>query len=472
MLGRAVDRTSGATIEALSPALDPNFVRDAVDIVGPAHVLQDRDVVAGFCTDWTGRFIGSAPAVVRPGSTQEVDELVASCRRHGVALALQGGNTSLSGGTVPLRGEVVCSLRRLRDLEVDQDAGQATVGAGVLLSELQQAASELGWDYGVDMASRGSATVGGNVATNAGGIRVLRYGDTRAQLLGVTAVFGSGQVVSHLGGLLKDNTGYHLPGLLCGSEGTLGIVTATRLRLVPPAPERVVALIGFGSTRAAVEAAAAVRRLLVPVSAIELFLESGMALVRNHTGLADPFDGPFPAYLLVEASDQTDPTPAFDSTLESLEGVTDVAVATDPVRGAHLWRYREAHTEAISTLGAPHKLDIAVPLGQLAEFVERVPGTLRALRPDAQVWLFGHAGDGNVHVNVTGVAPVDDVVDEAVFGLAAEYGGSVSAEHGIGTAKRRFLRLSRSDSEVSVFEALKRTLDPDGVLNPGVLLER
>ncbi|MGH9007941.1 MAG: FAD-binding oxidoreductase [Acidimicrobiales bacterium] len=459
-------------MEGLTPALDPTFIGEAIDIVGASNVLRDEDVVAGFCSDWTGRFIGRASAVVRPGSTGEVEALVASCRRHGVALALQGGNTSLSGGTVPLRGEVVCSLRRLTDLDVDRVAGQASVGAGVVLADLQEAASRAGWAYGVDMASRGSATIGGNVATNAGGIRVLRYGDTRAQLLGVTAVFGSGQVVSNLGGLLKDNTGYHLPGLLCGSEGTLGVVTAARLRLVPTAPERVVALIGFGSARQAIEAASAVRRRLPPVSAIELFLESGMTLVREHTGLADPFDRPFPAYLLVEASDQVDPTPVFDDALASLDGVADVAVATDPVRGANLWRYREAHTEAIATRGTPHKLDIAVPLGVLGEFIERVPGVVTSLRPTAEVWLFGHAGDGNVHVNVTGVAPDDDAVDEAVFNLAAEYGGSVSAEHGIGTAKRRFLRLSRTDSEVAVFEALKRTLDPDGVLNPSVLLER
>jgi FAD/FMN-containing dehydrogenase len=455
----------------ISP-LDPTFLAEAIDIVGSSNVLRDDDVVAGFCTDWTGRFVGRAPAVVRPGSTAEVEALVASCRRHGVALALQGGNTSLSGGTVPLRDEVVCSLRRLTDLEVDGDAGQATVGAGVVLADLQDAAARAGWSYGVDMASRASATVGGNVATNAGGIRVLRYGDTRAQLLGVTAVFGSGQVVSHLGGLLKDNTGYHLPGLLCGSEGTLGVVTAARLRLLPAATERVVALIGFDSVRAALDAASVVRRRLLTVSAIELFLDSGMALVREHAGLADPFGRPFAAYLLVEASDQVDPTPAFDETLEALDRVTEVAVATDPVRGANLWRYREAHTEAIATRGTPHKLDIGVPLGALSDFVERVPGVVTRLRPTAEVWLFGHAGDGNVHVNVTGVAPDDDAVDEAVFDLAAEYGGSVSAEHGIGTAKRRFLRLSRSDSEVAVFETLKRALDPDDVLNPSVLFER
>ena len=228
-------------------------------------------MVATYTSDWTGRFVGTSPAVVRPASTEEVGALVQLCRRHGVALALQGGNTSLSGGTVPLGGEVICSLRRLTSLEVDPTAGQATVGAGVLLSDLQAAADAAGWAYGVDIASRGSATLGGTTATNAGGIRVLRYGDTRAQLLGVAAVFGTGQAVSHLGGLIKDNTGYHLPGLLCGSEGTLGIVTAARMALVRRSAERVVALLAFDDAASAIEAASTLRRQLAALSAAELF---------------------------------------------------------------------------------------------------------------------------------------------------------------------------------------------------------
>ncbi len=449
--------------------LEPSVVRALTEIVGSGHVLTDPDVTSGYATDWTGRFVGSTPAVVRPGSTDEVQAVVGLCRRHGVGLALQGGNTGLSGGAVPLAGEVICSLRRLTGIEVDATDGQATVGAGTTLGDLQAAARAAGWDYGVDIASRDSATVGGTVATNAGGVRVLRYGDTRAQLLGVSSVLGSGLVVSHMQGLLKDNTGYHLAGLLCGSEGTLGVVTEARVRLVPRSPERVVALLAFGDAGAAVEAASTLRRALTSLSAAELFFAAGMTLVRTELGLPDPFDRAHAAYLLVEAADDRDPTPALSEAVASVPGVADAVVAPDGARAVELWRYREGHTEAINRRGTPHKLDISVPVSSLREFVERVPPVVAALRPAAEVWLFGHAADGNIHVNLTGVDPDDDDVDEAVFQLAASFGGSVSAEHGIGTAKRRWLRLNRSDAEIEAFGAIKRALDPDGILNPSVL---
>jgi FAD/FMN-containing dehydrogenase len=451
-------------------SIDPAFFAEATNVVGANHVLIDADVVAGYTSDWTGRFTGTSPAVIRPGTTDEVEALVSLCRRHGVALALQGGNTGLSGGTVPLSGEVVCSLRRLTSLELDPVSGQASVGAGVVLSDLQAAAEAAGWAYGVDFASRGSATLGGSVATNAGGMRVLRYGDTRAQLLGLTAVLGTGHVVSHMSGLIKDNTGYFLPGILCASEGTLGVVTAVRLRLVPRAPERVVALLAFGDAAGAIEAASMLRRQLRTLSAAELFFQPGMDLVRAHVGLAAPFGGAHGAYLLVEASDDRDPTADLSLAVDSLHGVAAVAVAADPVRAAELWRYREGHTDAINHHGTPHKLDVSLPTAVLADFVERVPGVVASVSSGAEVWLFGHAADGNVHVNVTGIPPGDDAVDDAVFKLAAAMGGSVSAEHGIGTAKRRWLHLNRTEDEVAAFGVLKAALDPDGVLNPSVLL--
>jgi FAD/FMN-containing dehydrogenase len=443
---------------------------ELVAAVGNEHVLVDSDVVAGFCRDWTGRFVGSAPAVVRPGSTAEVVEVLSVCRRHGVELSLQGGNTGLAGGAVPLRGEVVCSLRRLTALsEVDPVSGQLTAGAGVTIAEVQARAAAAGWAYGVDFASRDSATVGGSVATNAGGLRVLRYGDTRAQVVGIEAVLGTGDVVSHLGGLIKDNTGYHLPSLLCGSEGTLGIVTAARLRLVPVETERVVALLAFDDVAAALAAVASLRSGLASLSAAELFFDRGLALVCSAVGLAPPFAARHRVYLLVEAAGRTDPSAELASAVDSLAGVADVAVATDGVRGAQLWRYREAHTEAIATVGTPHKLDVTLPPGGLADFVGAVRGVVERVCPGAQVWLFGHAGDGNLHVNVTGAAPGDDRIDEAVLTLAAGMGGSISAEHGIGVAKARWLSLSRSPAEIAAFRAIKRALDPDGVLNPGVL---
>ncbi len=451
--------------------LDPQLVAELVEVVGPGHVLTDPDLTASYAVDWTGRFRGATPAVVRPAGVDEVAAAVAACRRRGVGLCLQGGNTGLVAGGVPLGGEVVLSLSRLRRIDpVDRLAGQVTAGAGVTLADLRRAAGEAGWDYGVDMASRDSATVGGNVATNAGGLRVLRYGDTRAQLLGVEAVLGTGAVVSHLGGLLKDNTGYHLASLLCGAEGTLGVVTAARLRLVPPAPERVVALLALGGPEAAVTAAGRLRRDLAELAAVELFFEPGLELVCSVRSLPRPFDRPHPAYLLVEAAGVADPSADLAAAVDGLDGVADVAVAADGARAAQLWAYREGHTDAVNTLGAPHKLDVTLPPAALAEFVARVPAAVAAVAPAARTWLFGHAADGNIHVNVTGADPDDEAVDGAVLELAAKMGGSISAEHGIGRAKRRWLHLNRSPEEIAAFGALKAALDPDRILNPGVLL--
>ena len=255
------------------------------DVVGN-QVIVDADMVASYTTDWTGRFAGHTMAVVRPGSTDEVAGVVSACRELGVPLVPQGGNTGLVGGSVPLHGEVVLSLSRLKTLgAVDPAAGQVTAAAGVALSAVHQAARSAGWAYGVDLASRESATVGGTIATNAGGTRVLRYGDTRAQVLGVEAVLGTGAVLSHLGGLLKDNTGYHLPSLLCGSEGTLAVVTAARLRLVPALSHRTVAILAFADVSHAVEASVHLRRSLTDPG-------GGRALPRPRAGAGVRRDRP------------------------------------------------------------------------------------------------------------------------------------------------------------------------------------
>jgi FAD/FMN-containing dehydrogenase len=442
------------------------------DAVGAANVLTDADVVAGYCVDWTGRFAGRTDAVVRPGSTDEVAAVLRACSEHGAAVVPQGGNTGLVGGSVPLHREIVLSLSRMRAVDdIDALAGQVTADAGATVAAVDAAAATLGLAYPVDLASRDSATVGGTIATNAAGLHALRYGDTRAQVVGLEAVFADGTVASHLGGLVRDNTGYHLPSLLCGSEGTLAVVTRARLRLVARPQARVVALLAFASTSDAVAAAADARRALPSLEAAELFLEPGLRLVCDHLGEPGPFASPAGAYRLLEAADRTDPTDALAETVANLAGVVDAAVASDPTPAARLWSYRERHTEAINTLGPPHKLDVALPLAGLAAFVDAVPAVVTAIEPDARTWIFGHAADGNVHVNVSGLAPADERVDDAVLRLVAASGGSISAEHGIGSAKRAWLALSRSPAELAAFRALKRALDPLGILNPNVLLQ-
>lgn len=412
--------------------------------------------------DFTGRWRGVASRVLRPRSTDEVAEAVAACAADGVPIVPQGGNTGLVGGAVPTGGEALLSLLALDDIrDVDPDAGQLTAGAGATIAAVQAAAREAGWAYGVDWGARDAATVGGSIATNAGGTRVLRFGDTRAQVLGVEAVLADGSVVSHLGGLVKDNTGYHLPSLLCGSEGTLAVVTAARLRLVPRYEQRVTAMVGLPSIADAVALAGHLRRTVADLDAIELLTDE----CRHLVGAPPPVPGDHRAWVLVECAGHDDPTAGLAAAVGDLPAA--VAGPGDAARREQLWRIRHGITEAINALGPPVKLDVTLPGPRLAAFCDEVRGVVP---PGAGLWLFGHAADGNVHVNVTGVDPADDTVDDAVLRLVAEHGGSISAEHGIGRAKRRWLHLVRSEAELAAMRAIKRALDPDGILNPGVLL--
>ena len=429
----------------------------------PERVQTDPGVLV----DATGRFSGEALALVRPRSVEEVATVVAWCRRTGTPLVPQGGNTGLVGGGVPRGGELVLSTAGLVGVRVED--GQVTAGAGATLAEVQQAASAEGWRYPVDLAARDSATIGGTVATNAGGNHVLRHGMTRRHLLGVEAVLGTGEVVRHLGGLVKDNTGFDLAGLLCGSEGTLGIVTAVRLALVPASDATAVALLGLDDLDAAVRFVGDLRRRLPELEAAEVVLADGVALVREQFGIPSPLDPEPPVTLLLEA------TVTADRLAEQLVDVPGpTALADDGPGRTALWRVREEHNAAIARLGPPHKYDVTLPLPRLDEGVRRARELVAGLAPGARLWAFGHVGDGNLHLNVTGLEPDDEQLgercDAAVLGMVAELGGSISAEHGIGVAKRGFLHLARSPEEISAFRAIKAALDPDGILNPGVLL--
>jgi FAD/FMN-containing dehydrogenase len=448
----------------------PDLVADLRDAVGAAHVRTDADLVEANVVDWTGRFRGSTPAVVRPGTVADLAAVLRLCNASGTAVVPQGGNTGLVGGSVPLHGELVLDLRRLDGIEpVDPRTGQLTAQAGVTLAQLQTRAAEAGWLYGVDLGARDVATVGGMVATNAGGVHVLRYGPTRRQLVGIEAVLADGRVISRMDGLEKDNSGYDLASLLCGSEGTLAVVTAARFRLHAPNRFTVAALCAFDDLDAALDAVGMLRRELDCVNAIELFFAAGLELVCDRLGLARPFPRTHAAYVLVEAAADTDPTEALGRAVEQCARVVAVAVATDAGAQRALWRYREGHPEAINLLGPPLKLDVSLPAARLGAFISAVPARVASVAPAAAVWMFGHAGDGNVHVNVTG--PLEaDAVTAAVFELVAALHGSISAEHGIGTAKREYLALVRSPTEIAVYRSLKRALDPNGILNPHVLL--
>ncbi len=438
------------------------LLREFASVVGEAHVLTG-DATAGYAVDWTGRFRGHAPAVLRPAGTGEVAALLALCREAGVAVVPQGGNTGLVGGGVPRHGEVVLSLARLDRLgPVDADAAQVTAGAGVSLQRVADA--DPGLDLGVLIASRDSATVGGAIATNAGGLRVLRYGPMRAQVRGVEAALADGTVVSHLAGLVKDNTGYDYPGLLAGSEGTLAVVTAARLQLVPRPAGPVTVIIGLGGPAEAHELARAALRAVPGLLSAEFFTRAGLDVLAEHAGLVPPLRDPVPAFLLLEAAG-----PGAEEDLAGLAGDHPVAVGSMAADRARLWAYRERHPEAAGFLGVPLKLDVSVPAAHWVRLATEVGGVVRAADPGARVISYGHVADGNLHVNVVPAAEADGRHEDAVFGFVASLGGSISAEHGVGALKARWLPLVRSEAERALFARIRAAFDPDGILNPHVL---
>lgn len=467
-------------------AVDPSVLSAFTEVTGPDNVLDDPELTTRYTSDWTGRYQGPPKPVLRPGSTDEVVAIVRICTEHAIAIVPQGGNTGLVGGSVPmgssaeqdeqgrsgpLTGEVVLSTERMVDLHVDATgAGTVTVGAGATIAAVQEASAGIGRAYGVDLASRDSATIGGTIATNAGGLRVARYGATREQLIGVEMVDGMGRIVGHMTGTVRDNTGYHLPSLVTGSEGTLGIITRAMVRLQPLLPHRTTALVRLPDHGDAARCAAGLHGVAPQIESVELFFDDGLELVCSVFDLPKPFPESRGGYVLVEAADTADPTSTLAGIIESVEGVGDVAVAEDPVSARRLWRYRELHTEAISTVGTPHKLDVAIPLGRLDEFTRRARDVVHDVDPAARLWLFGHGGEASIHVNVVGPADDSTAVDEAVLRLVADMGGSISAEHGIGRSKLSWIGLAHSSADLEVFAGIKAAFDPVGIMNPGVML--
>jgi FAD/FMN-containing dehydrogenase len=438
-------------------------------VVGDNHVLSESELRARYERDWTGRFVGQCQAVVRPANTDEVAQVVSILNNLGVAAVAQGGNTGLVGGGVPRGGEVVVTLERLTEIaSLDKRSRQVTVGAGATLQSLQSHLQGSGLAFGVDHGARSAATIGGMVATNAGGIHALRYGTMRFAVAGLEAVFSDGTVMSRMSGLVKDNAGYDLPQMIVGSEGTLALVTKARLRLVKDLPERATALFAVDDTQSAVELLMLLRDEVPSLEAAEVFYKDGLELVSSYLGMHKPFAGDHPAYVLVECAASYDPT---EELAQAADGANtrDVAVAVDAVRRNELWSYRESHTEAINAQGIPHKLDVSVAVSAMPEFEAQVRELIAEAAPQALCILFGHLGDGNYHVNILGLEPDDETVDRRVCELVAYCEGSISAEHGIGIAKRDLLSLTRTEQEIEAMRKIKAALDPNNILNPGVI---
>ncbi|MGO9976621.1 MAG: FAD-binding oxidoreductase [Solirubrobacteraceae bacterium] len=468
-----------ALSEPHSPArrLRAGVILHAVDlreslanVVGERHALDDPDLRAPYERDWTGRFGAPARLVVRPADAAQVAAVVRICAGAGVAIVPQGGNTGLVGAGVPRGDEVLVSLARLRTIgAVDQALGQVTAGAGATLAALQAACSAAGRDAGLDFPARDSCTIGGVVACDAGGARALRHGTARAHVVGLEAVLADGSIVSRLQGLMKDNAGYDLPSLLVGSEGTLGVITAVRWRTDPLQRARVAALVPVPDAAGATRLLAALRNEAPSLESCDFFSDDGLELVLAHQRRSSPVARRTPLYVIAECAARSDPTDDLVAALAAA-GIDDALIADDSTNRESLWSLREGHTEAINAAGVPHKLDVGIPLARLGRFLAEVPATASQAVPGTRAILFGHLGDGNVHVNLLGPAPDDERADDAVLALVLECSGTISAEHGVGIAKAHWLARARGEAELTAMRAIKRALDPAGILNPGVVL--
>ncbi len=468
----------------------PGELCEAIEaIVGPRGVITEALEMAPYLTDRRGRFEARAPLVARPASTGEVRAVVRYCANAGIGIVPQGGNTGLVGGSVPdaSGAQIVLSLERMRAVrEVDPLDFTATVEAGCILAEVQAAADRAGLLFPLSLAAEGSCRIGGNLATNAGGTGVLRYGSARDLVLGLEVVLASGEVWNGLRRLRKDNTGYCLKQLFVGSEGTLGIITAAVLKLFPKPRQVETALIAVADESAANRFLAHCRQASGDaVTAFEYIDRSCLELVLERIpDVVEPLSGRYEHYVLVELSSAqagADLRLGFEQVLEQGIGggeVLDGTIAASLEQAAALWRIRESIPEAARAAGEGIRHDVSVPVSRVPEFLVRARAICRELHPAARVIAFGHLGDGNIHFNMTqpeGIATAEFLAPEravhaAIYELVASLDGSFSAEHGVGRLKRDELLRYRSEVEVGLMRALKGTLDPLGILNPGKVL--
>jgi FAD/FMN-containing dehydrogenase len=437
-------------------------------IVGGAHVITDPDVLDGRSVDHTGRYRGHASALVRPGSADEVAAVLRACRDAGAYVTVQGGRTSLVAGTVPEHDDVLLSTERLRDIgEVDVVERRIHVGAGATLAEAQRAASAVGLVFGVDLAARDSATVGGMASTNAGGLRTVRYGNMGEQVLGLDVALPDGSVVHRHSQVRRDNTGYDLPSLFIGAEGTLGVITGLDLRLHPTPTHRVTAICGFDDLDALVETGRAFRDM-DGIAALELIDARASALTAEHAGVAAPVDGAW--QLLIELAGDTDQTERLADALEDARVSDEPAVGVDVSAQQRLWQVRESVAEVLGAYGPPLKFDVSLPLSAIAGFATESAELVAKHAPDAIPVLFGHIGEGNLHLNVVRCGPdAERELYASMMELIARCGGNVSSEHGVGTRKRDYVSMSRTEADIAAMRAVKAAFDPSGYLNPAVL---
>ena len=465
--------------------LSPDIARRLKEAAGQGGFSEDPAEIAPHLAEWRGRWRGTTALFLKPKTTEAVSRILAICNETRTPIVPQGGNTGLVGGQVPIHDEVLLSLKRMNRIRaVEADDNLLIAEAGVILAKVQKAAADTNRLFPLSLAAEGSCTIGGNLSTNAGGVGVLRYGMARDLVLGIEVVLADGRVLDLMRALRKDNSGYDLKQLFIGAEGTLGIITAAALKLFPKPRS-------YATVFAAISRADAALDLLNRlqdatgglVTAFELVSRTALDLVLKHIpGTADPLPKHKGWFVLAEVSNPAafDALPALESALgKAMEDglVTDAVFAKSERERRNLWQLRESLSEAQKLEGASVKHDVSVPLSRVPEFLTAADRAVKAALPGARPVAFGHIGDGNIHFNICAPPGNDaallaarDKLEAVVHEAALRLGGSISAEHGIGLAKREALALYKSKAELDVMRALKHTLDPNNILNPGKLL--
>ena len=456
------------------------------DIAGPAHVLTDPAEMSPYLTDWRRRFSGRAQAVVLPSTSEQVAAIVGACGAERAPIVPQGGNTGLVGGATPSESgdSIVLSLKRMNRVRaVDALNGTLTVEAGCVLHDVQQAAYDAGRLFPLSLAAEGTATIGGNLSTNAGGTQVLRYGNARELTLGLEVVLPSGDLWNGLRGLRKDNTGYDLRDLFIGAEGTLGVITAACLKTFPLPRAQVTALFALDTVAQALDLLALAQAEAGPtLTAFELLSATCLELViRQFPDQRSPFERTYLQYILLELSDHENEM----HTSQLLHGlaeralkkelIEDAVIAQSAAQSQSLWKLRESISEAQAREGKNIKHDISVPISSIAHFIAETDALLAQRFPGVRMVTFGHLGDGNLHYNVGRSKELTDnqllslqsAIYECVHDQVMRFSGSISAEHGIGQLKRDENARYKSVVEMNLMRAIKRTLDPSNIMNPG-----
>jgi D-lactate dehydrogenase (cytochrome) len=455
-------------------------------IVGDKYAITDPDLQAPYVTEQRDMWHCTSPLILRPGSVQEVAEIVRLANETSTPIVPQGGNTGLVGGGVPHHNEIVVTLNRLDKIrEVDAVSNTITVEAGVTLQRTREAAAAVDRLYPQLLPSEGTCTIGGNLSTNAGGTAALAHGIARSHAMGLEVVLADGRVMNNLNKLKKDNTGYDLRNLFIGAEGTLGIITAAVLRLVPRPRSMETAFVGVPSPAHALKLLTlATERTAGGVTSFELMTREGIdTVVKYGLGLRNPLPGDHRWYVLLELSSQA--RTGLRDTMEAIladgmeQGLVEDATIADSLEQAKaFWRIREQFGELIRHLGGSIKHDVSVPVASVPAFIDEANAAVVKLISGARPMPFGHLGDGNIHYNISQPEGADkaafmarwDEVNEVVFEIVMKYGGSISAEHGVGVVKRDYLPKVKDPVAYDLMRTLKRTLDPKGILNPGVVL--